>query len=227
MATAARIFDDMRGDIEAVVAEQRAVLGSIEAGVIQRLAAEGADRFAMPRAAGEHQGGVRGGMFSEDGEHPALILRTKVKEAVPGGEVVALGDEIAADGLTGAAPDVEDRSTRSQEGQEPVEPRLLEESGPAVDCPGLSVPLIEIHDSVGGRCHVTSRMKCSTVGIYIPTMDATSSPRQGRALMNGNLFDTLSDRFPADRGSPVIEQPDVKKDRSTAVPGEPIRRNQG
>src|SRR5262249_26034022 len=63
--------------------EQRAVLEGIEATVIQRFALERADRFAVLRAAGEHQRGVGRGMGAEDWEHGALVVRPEMKEAVP------------------------------------------------------------------------------------------------------------------------------------------------
>src|SRR5258708_29572497 len=83
MATAVLVFGEVRDDIEAAVIEERAILGLVQAGVVKRLAAEISDCLAMRRAAGEHQGGIRRGVFSENGKHPALILRAEMEIAVP------------------------------------------------------------------------------------------------------------------------------------------------
>ena len=52
--------------------------------MIERLALEAADRFAMRRTAGEHQSRPWCGMVREDLEHPALIIGRQVEERIPG-----------------------------------------------------------------------------------------------------------------------------------------------
>jgi len=74
MAAAGGILDRMRRDCEAVLLEQGAVLGGIEARMVQRFTPEAADRRAMRRPAGEHQRAARTGMPPEHREHAALIV---------------------------------------------------------------------------------------------------------------------------------------------------------
>ena len=54
----------------------------------QRLALKGADRHAQSWAACEHEDGARGGMYSENGEHAALIVVAEMEEAVPGEDAI-------------------------------------------------------------------------------------------------------------------------------------------
>ena len=83
MTAASGVFDDVRQDIKSVCVEERAIFGGTQASVIKRFALIGSDCFPMRRPAGEHQGRLRCGMRSENGEHRALIFRAEVKEAVP------------------------------------------------------------------------------------------------------------------------------------------------
>jgi hypothetical protein len=80
---AARVLDDMGYDIKAVLIEQRAIFGSVQACVIQRFASISSNRLAARRAAGEHERSTRTGVFRENRKHPTLVIRTKVKEAIP------------------------------------------------------------------------------------------------------------------------------------------------
>src|SRR4051794_15251120 len=51
--------------------------------MIKRLAVKFADAFAMPRSAGEQQGGAGRRVRAENRKHVALIVRRQVKETVP------------------------------------------------------------------------------------------------------------------------------------------------
>src|SRR5262249_10210449 len=61
--------------------------------------------------------------------------------------------QVARDRLPGATSDVEDRRARRQEGEEAVEPGLLEEAATSVPVPVSRMPLINIHDSLRFGCH--------------------------------------------------------------------------
>lgn len=62
--------------------------------MIKWLALKGTDCFALHWPGSEHQGRTFIGMLAEDTEHPALILGTQVKKAVPGNQPI----ETAAEG---------------------------------------------------------------------------------------------------------------------------------
>ena len=61
-------------DGKAALVEQGALLGTVQARVVRRLALESAHRLAMSRAAREHQDGARGRMRPEHGKHLALVV---------------------------------------------------------------------------------------------------------------------------------------------------------
>jgi hypothetical protein len=83
MPAAIRVFGGVGHDIEAIAAEQQAVLAGTEARVIERLSLERADRFPEGWAAREQQRRTWQGMVTEDRKHQALLVRSQVKEAVP------------------------------------------------------------------------------------------------------------------------------------------------
>ena len=56
--------------------------------MVKRLSLPFADRLAVGRAAGEHQGGAVGGVRGEAREHRPLIPAREMEEAVPGEEAV-------------------------------------------------------------------------------------------------------------------------------------------
>src|SRR5262245_66499626 len=83
MPAACRVLSDIRDDLEAEFTEQRAIVGFVEAGMIERLAAIAADGLPMARPAGEHQRRPGRGVRAEDRKHPALIIAGEMEEAVP------------------------------------------------------------------------------------------------------------------------------------------------
>ena len=88
MAATVRVFCDVCDDDEAIVVEQTTVFGRCKAAMIERLAMKGANGFAMAWSACKQEGRGRRGVLSEDREHPALILRSEMKETVPGKETI-------------------------------------------------------------------------------------------------------------------------------------------
>lgn len=94
VVAAGGVIGDVGNDCEASKIEEVAVLGGVEAGVVEGLILECADGFAVGRAGGEKQGGARRGVLGEDGEHGALVIGGEMKEAVPGddaGEALVAG----------------------------------------------------------------------------------------------------------------------------------------
>ena len=77
------ILDDVIDELEAGTVEQHPVFLSVEARMIERIAAIFADRLAMGRTAILHQHGGRRRMPYEHLEHHALIVGLEVKKAVP------------------------------------------------------------------------------------------------------------------------------------------------
>src|SRR5262245_10256493 len=88
MATAIRVFCDVGDDVEAIDLEQTTIFGRRQAAVIERLAMEGANGFAMAGPTRKQQCRRRRGVLAENREHPALMLRSEMKETVPGEETV-------------------------------------------------------------------------------------------------------------------------------------------
>lgn len=77
---------------EASCIESGAIFVGIEAGMKEGLTLECSNGLAMSRTGGEHQRCARPGHRLEAGEHPALVVRGEVEEAVPGDyAVVAAG----------------------------------------------------------------------------------------------------------------------------------------
>src|SRR5580658_488486 len=77
------ILDKMRHNFEAILLEQRAVLLSVQTSMVKGFLFVGTDCFSVFRSAGKHQCRLGRGMVSEDREHDALIIRTKMEKAVP------------------------------------------------------------------------------------------------------------------------------------------------
>jgi hypothetical protein len=88
MAAAVRVFCDVCDDVESVAVEQTMVLGRCKAAVIERLAMKGANGFAMAWPTRKQECCGWRGVLSEDREHPALILRSEMKETVPSEETI-------------------------------------------------------------------------------------------------------------------------------------------
>jgi hypothetical protein len=78
VAAAGLVLNRVSHDGKAVLVEQGAVLGTVQARVVQRLALESALRLAVSRAAREHEDGARGRMRRNTGNMAG------VEEAVPG-----------------------------------------------------------------------------------------------------------------------------------------------
>ena len=78
------ILDDVGNDLEVDAAEQRCVFVWAQAGVIQRVASVLSHAFAVVWPAVEYQHGGRREVSGEDAEHPTLVVRREVKEAIPG-----------------------------------------------------------------------------------------------------------------------------------------------
>src|SRR6516225_12108702 len=68
----------MRDNLEPDSLKQRRILGGIETGMVERIAAIAADRFAVTRASVEHQRSARSGVFAEHVEHSALVGRREM-----------------------------------------------------------------------------------------------------------------------------------------------------
>src|SRR5262245_52490561 len=88
MATAIRVFCDVGDDVEAIDLEQTTIFGRRQAAVIERLAMEGANGFAVAGPTRKQQCRRRRGVLAENREHPPLMLRSEMKETVPGEETV-------------------------------------------------------------------------------------------------------------------------------------------
>lgn len=88
------IFHDMRDNVESCCIQEGAVFGWVETGVIERLAFKGPQNLAMAWAAGKQQRSPPSSMLLKDGEHPALRLAGKMKEAVPRENAVKLPAQI-------------------------------------------------------------------------------------------------------------------------------------
>src|SRR5262245_23976332 len=80
MPAACRVLGDIGDDVEPELIEQRAIVGFVQAGMIERLAAITADRLAVARPAGEHQRRPGRGVRAEDRKHPALIIAGEMEE---------------------------------------------------------------------------------------------------------------------------------------------------
>src|SRR4051794_12686524 len=83
VAAAVWILGHMSLHPKAILSQEPAVLRGIQTGVIQRLTFVRSNRFAITGPTGEHHDALRGGMLSERGEHPALIVMAQMEEAVP------------------------------------------------------------------------------------------------------------------------------------------------
>ncbi|WP_249141517.1 hypothetical protein [Bradyrhizobium liaoningense] len=83
-----RIVCDMQDHLKAGRRGERFILGGRQARVVQRIAAVFADDFAVMRSGVEHQPGTAGRVVGEDSEHPPLVVRVEVKEAIPSKDAV-------------------------------------------------------------------------------------------------------------------------------------------
>jgi len=88
MAAAVGVLGEVCNDVKSIAIEQTTVLGRGKAAVIERFAMKGANGFAMAWPACKQECRGRRGVLSEDREHPALILRSEMKETVPSEETV-------------------------------------------------------------------------------------------------------------------------------------------
>ena len=84
------ILCSMRNHPKAVRRKQLPILCGRKTRVVQPLTTQGTDGFAVPGATGEQQGRTRRSMLSEDSEHPPLLVRGQMKEAVPSHEPLEL-----------------------------------------------------------------------------------------------------------------------------------------
>jgi len=75
-------------DLEAIFRQQPAIFLRRQAGVIEGLAREGAQRLAMFRAGGEYQRRALSRMGAKDREHPTLVVECQMEEAVPGNQPI-------------------------------------------------------------------------------------------------------------------------------------------
>lgn len=90
---ARRVRDGVGDDVEAVVAEKVTIFGLVEACVVERFTLVAPDLLTGRWTTVEQQNRTRRGMPGEGREHPSLIMRREVKEAVPGNDSVELAME--------------------------------------------------------------------------------------------------------------------------------------
>src|SRR5215475_633698 len=89
------------------------------------------------------------------GHDPGSLRETAAAQCDHGGrgihaaQFIAGFDEVARDGFARPAADVENFSAARQQGQEPVEPRPLEQAAPSFAIPGPRVAVVEIDDPFG------------------------------------------------------------------------------
>lgn len=88
------VFGAVINDLKPMLVKALPIGRFIETCVINGAACGMAATFARFRATGKHQGRIGGRMSGEDGEHGALIIRSKMKEAVPGQDRIEFGPKI-------------------------------------------------------------------------------------------------------------------------------------
>jgi len=83
MPSASWILGEVRHDIESIFVEQRAILCSIQAPMIEGLAFVLSEYLSMHRSGGKHQRCFGCGVATEYGEHNSLIFRAEMEKTVP------------------------------------------------------------------------------------------------------------------------------------------------